>query len=164
MASTTKQFTIAPCRPPADRASSRLQPDIQGAFSALGANLLAMRYAIALVAISLTAAALAASGLGSMADDGPAPQAAPVADPTPLRIETCLSPADMRVEVGERRVIAPVAAIRAARTVIPRAEIQRASLCRHEDGLVYMLTALRRDGHFVHVIVDARTGKVAGQY
>ncbi|PJI53442.1 hypothetical protein CTI14_28375, partial [Methylobacterium radiotolerans] len=57
-----------------------------------------------------------------------------------------------------------VAAIRAARTVIPRAEIQRASLCRHADGLVYMLTALRRDGHFVHVIVDARTGTVAGQY
>jgi uncharacterized membrane protein YkoI len=48
--------------------------------------------------------------------------------------------------------------------VIPRAEIQRASLCRYEDTLVYMLTALRRDGHFVHVIVDARTGTVAGQY
>jgi hypothetical protein len=164
MPSAIKQLTLPRGSQPADRASSRLQLRIQGAFSALGANLLAMRYAITLVAISLTAAALAASGLGSMADDGPAPQAAPVADPTPLRIETCLSPADMREEVGERRVIAPVAAIRAARTVIPRAEIQRASLCRHEDGLVYMLTALRRDGHFVHVIVDARTGKVAGQY
>ncbi|MFD0938507.1 PepSY domain-containing protein, partial [Methylobacterium trifolii] len=80
------------------------------------------------------------------------------------RAENCLSPADMREEVSERRVIEPVAAIRAARSVIPRAEIQRASLCRHEDGLVYMLTALRRDGHFVHVMVDARTGKVAGQY
>jgi uncharacterized membrane protein YkoI len=123
-----------------------------------------MRYAIALVAISLTAAALAAGGLGSMADDGPVPQTGAVSSQTPLRIETCLSPADMREEVGERRVIPPVAAIRAARTVIPRAEIQRASLCRHEDRLVYMLTALRRDGHFVHVIVDARTGSVAGQY
>ena len=46
----------------------------------------------------------------------------------------------------------------------PRAEIQRASLCRHADGLVYMLTALRRDGHFVHVMVDAKSGQVAGQY
>lgn len=123
-----------------------------------------MRHAIALVAISLTVAALAAGGLGSMADDGPAAQAAPAPDAPHLRVETCLSPADMREEVGERRVIEPVAAIRAARSVIPRAEIQRASLCRHEDGLVYMLTALRRDGHFVHVIVDARTGRVTGQY
>lgn len=47
---------------------------IQDAFSALGAHRSPMRYAIALVAISLTAAALAAGGFGSMADDGPAPQ------------------------------------------------------------------------------------------
>ncbi|MDP4021398.1 hypothetical protein Q8W71_02080 [Methylobacterium sp. NEAU 140] len=123
-----------------------------------------MRHAIALVAICLTAAAFAVGGVGSMAGDGPAHQDAPAAGAPPLRSEACLSPADMREEVGERRVIEPVAAIRAARTVIPRADIQRASLCRYEDGLVYMLTALRRDGHFVHVIVDARTGKVAGQY
>ncbi|MFC6789504.1 PepSY domain-containing protein [Methylobacterium komagatae] len=123
-----------------------------------------MRYAIALSAICLTVAAFAVGGIGSMAEDAPAMQTAQAALAPAPRIETCLSPADMREEVGERRVIEPIAAIRAARTVIPRAEIQRASLCRIEDGLVYMLTALRRDGHFVHVIVDARTGKVAGQY
>ncbi len=123
-----------------------------------------MRHAIALAAICLTAAAFIAGGVGSMAEDAPATQTAQAALATVPRVETCLSPADMREEVGERRVIAPIAAIRAARTVIPRAEIQRASLCKHEDGLVYMLTALRRDGHFVHVIVDAQTGKVTGQY
>ncbi|MET0366720.1 MAG: PepSY domain-containing protein [Methylobacterium sp.] len=123
-----------------------------------------MRHAIALAAICLTVAAFVAGGIGSMAEDAPATQTAQAALSPAPRVETCLSPADMREEVGERRVIEPIAAIRAARTVIPRAEIQRASLCRHEDGLVYMLTALRRDGHFVHVIVDARTGKVAGQY
>ena len=67
----------------------------------------------------------------------------------------------MREAVSERRVIAPVAAIQSARSVIPRAEIQRASLCRHEDKLVYILTALRRDGHFVQVMIDAKTGQVA---
>jgi uncharacterized membrane protein YkoI len=123
-----------------------------------------MRHAIALVAVCLTAAAFVAGGMGSMAEDASGTQTAQAALATAPRIESCLSPADMREEVGERRVIEPIAAIRAARTVIPRAEIQRASLCKHEDGLVYMLTALRRDGHFVHVIVDARTGKVAGQY
>ncbi|GJD58410.1 PepSY domain-containing protein [Methylobacterium dankookense] len=125
-----------------------------------------MRHALALVALSLTAAALAVGGFGTMADETPASTPRPVQAPAspPPRIEACLSPADMREEVSERRVIEPVAAIRAARTVIPRADIQRASLCRHEDGLVYMLTALRRDGHFVHVVVDAKTGQVAGQY
>lgn len=124
-----------------------------------------MRHPLALAAIGLTAAALAAGGLGTLAEE--AREAAPlVAAPTAPqpRVEECLSPADMREEVSERRVIAPVAAIKSARTVIPRAEIQRASLCRHADGLVYMLTALRRDGHFVHVMVDAKTGQVAGQY
>lgn len=123
-----------------------------------------MRYPLALAAICLTAAALAAGGLGTLAEE--TREAAPVVAPgaPQPRVEECLSPADMREEVSERRVIAPVAAIKAARTVIPRAEIQRASLCRHADGLVYMLTALRRDGHFVHVMVDAKTGQVAGQY
>ena len=124
-----------------------------------------MRYALAFVALSLTAAAFAVSGLGSMAEETAVSPVRTVQAPAaPLRIESCLSPADMREEVSEKRVIEPVTAIRAARTVIPRADIQRASLCRHEDGLVYMLTALRRDGHFVHVMVDAKTGRVAGQY
>ncbi|TXM75661.1 PepSY domain-containing protein [Methylobacterium sp. WL103] len=123
-----------------------------------------MRYPFALAAICLTVAALAGGGLGTLAEE--TREAAPVVSSgaSQPRVEECLSPADMREEVSERRVIAPVAAIKAARTVIPRAEIQRASLCRHADGLVYMLTALRRDGHFVHVMVDAKTGQVAGQY
>ncbi|WP_375463390.1 PepSY domain-containing protein [uncultured Methylobacterium sp.] len=121
-----------------------------------------MRHAVALAALCLTAAAFAADGLGTLAQE--TREAAPGAAPAPaLRIEACLSPADMREEVSEHRVIPPVAAIRAARTVIPRAEIQRASLCRHAEGLVYVLTALRRDGHFVQVIVDGKTGQVAGQ-
>lgn len=139
---------------------------IHGAFSAWRRQSSSMRHLLALAAICLTLAALAAGGPGTRAEETheamPA-VAAPAGEPPP-RTDACLSPADMREEVSERRVIAPVAAIKAARTVIPRAEIQRASLCRHADGLVYMLTALRRDGHFVHVMVDAKTGQVAGQY
>ncbi|GEP06008.1 PepSY domain-containing protein [Methylobacterium oxalidis] len=125
-----------------------------------------MRYALALIAACLTLAALAAGDLGTLAEETAQPGARlnAVQSAPPPRSENCLAPADLREAVAERRVIEPVAAIRAARTVIPRADIQRASLCRHEDGLVYMLTALRRDGHFVHVMVDAKTGQVAGQY
>ena len=123
-----------------------------------------MRYVLALLFAGLTVAVVATETGGTLAEESAAPGVGIVSTQAIPRNEACLSPADLREAVADKRVIAPVAAIRAARTVIPRAEIQRASLCRHEDGLVYMLTALRRDGHFVHVSVDARTGKVAGQY
>ena len=80
------------------------------------------------------------------------------------RGDDCLSPADLREAVAEKRVVPPLSAIRAARQIVPRAEIQRTSLCRHEEGLVYLLTALRRDGQFLHVMVDAQSGQVSGQW
>ncbi|GJD49217.1 hypothetical protein OPKNFCMD_1947 [Methylobacterium crusticola] len=78
--------------------------------------------------------------------------------------QTCLSPGDLREAVAEKRVVEPVAAIRAARAAVPRADIVRANLCRRDEVLVYMLTALRKDGQFVHVMVDARSGQVSGQW
>ncbi|WP_019906423.1 PepSY domain-containing protein [Methylobacterium sp. 77] len=124
-----------------------------------------MRILLALLFIGLTVAAFATGPIRTLAEEkattGTAEVAAPL-HPVPPS-ESCLSPADLREAVADKRVIEPVAAIRAARTVILRAEIQRARLCRHEDGLAYLLTALRRDGQFVHVMVDATTGRVIGQ-
>jgi uncharacterized membrane protein YkoI len=80
-----------------------------------------------------------------------------------VREQNCLSPADMREVLEAKRVIDPVSAIRAAQAAVPKAEIVRANLCRTEEQhYVYLLTALRRDGHFVHVSVNAESGKVAG--
>ncbi|MEH3145144.1 MAG: hypothetical protein PGN34_07295 [Methylobacterium frigidaeris] len=80
----------------------------------------------------------------------------------PPAAQSCLSPGDLREAVADKRVVAPVAAIRAAQAAVPRAEIVRASLCQQDEALVYMMTAMRRDGQFVHVVVDARSGQVAG--
>ncbi|MFE1600054.1 PepSY domain-containing protein [Methylobacterium sp. ID0610] len=104
---------------------------------------------------------------GALAQD--AAETATVAAPAPaLRLsqtaQSCLSPGDLREAVAEKRVVEPVAAIRAAQAAVPRADIVRANLCRRNEALVYMLTALRRDGQFVHVVVDARSGQVAGQW
>ena len=122
-----------------------------------------MRILLALVLIGLTVAGFATGSIDTFAEEtttGTSAVSAPlIAMP---RSETCLSPADLREAVAEKRVIAPVAAIRAARQVIPRAETQRARLCRSDDTLVYLLTALRRDGQFVHVVIDATTGQVSG--
>ncbi|KQP38273.1 hypothetical protein ASF49_04470 [Methylobacterium sp. Leaf104] len=120
-----------------------------------------MRILLALLLIGLTVAGFATGSIDTYAEETTAGTVT-----TPLaaipRSETCLSPADLREAVADKRVIAPVAAIRAARQVIPRAEIQRARLCRNDETLVYLLTALRRDGQFVHVVVDATTGQVSG--
>ena len=89
--------------------------------------------------------------------------AVPDKDRGQVREQSCLSPADMREVLEAKRVVDPVAAIRAAQAAVPKAEIVRANLCRTEDQrFVYLLTALRRDGHFVHVTVNAESGKVAG--
>ena len=123
-----------------------------------------MRYVLALLLAGLALALLATAPIRTLAEEnaaGTGTFAMPVqAIP---KAESCLSPADLREAVAEKRVIEPVAAIRAARQVIPRAEIQRARLCKHEDGLAYLLTALRRDGQFVHVMVDAATGELIGR-
>ena len=127
-----------------------------------------MRYVLALSFVGLTVAVLATESAGTLAEESVAPVAGTIpVQSVPVqsipRNEACLSPADMREALADKRVIEPVAAIRAARRVIPRAEIQRARLCRHDEGLVYLLTALRRDGQFVHVMVDATTGEITGR-
>lgn len=128
--------------------------------------------------------ALAGRAAENSAEEGPARDAAPAtAEPvkaqerspehpttgsterTPrasVRTQSCLSGADMREIVSERKVMEPIAAIRAAREVQPRAEIVRVNLCHREgEPLFYLITALRRDGQFVHLTVDSQSGAVA---
>lgn len=135
---------------------------IQGAFSAPSLDVPVMRILLALLLIGLTVAGFASGSIDTLAEETPGTGTVAVPLATMPRSETCLAAADLREAVADKRVIPPVAAIRAARQVIPRAEIQRARLCRSDNTLVYLLTALRRDGQFVHVMVDATTGQVTG--
>ncbi|WP_232631359.1 PepSY domain-containing protein [Methylobacterium sp. Leaf118] len=123
-----------------------------------------MRQAFALLIVVATAAVLAAGAVGPLAEETGALAPAPSVREPMNRGDDCLSPGDLREAVAEKRVVPPISAIRAARQAIPRAEIQRARLCRHEAGLVYLLTALRRDGQFVQVMVDGQSGQVSGQW
>jgi uncharacterized membrane protein YkoI len=72
----------------------------------------------------------------------------------------CLDPGETRETVASNVVVAPAMAVVAARRSVPGAEIVRASLCRVEDHLLYIIMALRRDGRFVYVTIDATSGKV----
>ena len=75
------------------------------------------------------------------------------------KIENCLEQHEIREEVAAKRVVPQVVALRAARGALG-GEAVRARLCRNERGLVYAITALKRDGKVVRVYVDAQTGKV----
>lgn len=81
--------------------------------------------------------------------------AAPKAQPR----QECLSEAEIREEVAAKRVISQVTALRAARAVAG-GEVVKARLCRGEDGLVYAITSLKRDGKVLRIGVDAVTGRV----
>ena len=68
------------------------------------------------------------------------------------------------VEVDEAEVIVLEGARRprglGRRRQAPEAEIVRANLCRGQIGLVYVIVALRGDGRFVQVMIDAPSGKI----
>ncbi|MCP8937734.1 PepSY domain-containing protein [Alsobacter sp. SYSU M60028] len=74
----------------------------------------------------------------------------------------CLNEAEIREEVAAKRVIAQVAALRAARSQVG-GEAVRARLCRSDAGLVYSITALKRDGKVVRVLVDATSGRIVAE-
>jgi uncharacterized membrane protein YkoI len=118
---------------------------IQASFTSGDANLHAMtssiRALLLLLAIIAAAPTLA---------DGKVPA-----------LSGCLNESEIREEVAARRVVPQVAALRAARASLG-GEAVRARLCRHEGGMVYAITALRRDGKVVRVFVDALSGKVMG--
>jgi uncharacterized membrane protein YkoI len=73
----------------------------------------------------------------------------------------CLSPGDTREIVSAKQVVPPVNAVRAARQAVPKADVVRARLCHEDEALVYIIMALRRDGRFVQVTVDASSGRVS---
>jgi hypothetical protein len=78
----------------------------------------------------------------------------PAADPMTPKIESCLNKREMREAIEERRAVQPLVALKAAGA----GEKIRAELCKSESGLVYLITALGRDGHVSRIFVDALSG------
>lgn len=76
--------------------------------------------------------------------------------------QTCLTDSELRDEVSAKRAIPQPAALRAARAVVP-AEPVRARLCRRDGTLVYVITALAKDGKVTRIVLEAETGRVIGQ-
>jgi uncharacterized membrane protein YkoI len=73
----------------------------------------------------------------------------------------CLDQKERRAEIESGRVVRLAAALRAARSKV-LGTLVRARLCHGNDGLVYVLTVLARDGKVVRLTVDAVKGSLVG--
>jgi uncharacterized membrane protein YkoI len=74
----------------------------------------------------------------------------------------CLDQKERRAEITSGAVVRLAAAIHAAKSRMPGTVIQ-ARLCRGQDGLVYVLTVLARDGKVARIVVDAVKGTLIGE-
>jgi uncharacterized membrane protein YkoI len=74
----------------------------------------------------------------------------------------CLDQKERRAETASGGVIRLAAAIHAAKSRMPGTVVQ-ARLCHGQDGLVYVLTVLARDGKVARIVVDAVKGTLVGE-
>ena len=72
----------------------------------------------------------------------------------------CLDQKERRAEIESGRVVRLDTALRAVRSKMP-GTLVRARLCHGNDGLVYVLTVLARDGKVARLNVDAAKGTLA---
>lgn len=71
----------------------------------------------------------------------------------------CLTRAEQREAIAERKAIPLAAAIKALHERGRRGEVVRAELCRRDDRLVYELTLLGRSGKVTRAVLDAGNGQ-----
>src|SRR5271157_4181841 len=74
----------------------------------------------------------------------------------------CLDQKERRAETASGGVVRLAAAIHAAKSRMPGTVVQ-ARLCHGQDGLVYVLTVLARDGKVARIVVDAVKGTLVGE-
>jgi uncharacterized membrane protein YkoI len=74
----------------------------------------------------------------------------------------CLDQKERRAEITSGGVVRLAAAIHAAKSRMPGTVVQ-ARLCHGQDGLVYVLTVLARDGKVARIVVDAVKGTLIGE-
>jgi hypothetical protein len=88
-----------------------------------------------------------------------AARASETAEPHPAPAKpACLPASETREEIKAHHLIEPFAALKSAQAQY-KAEPLSAKLCRVGDEFIYEIALLHRDGHYVHVWMNADTGK-----
>jgi uncharacterized membrane protein YkoI len=122
------------------------------------------RWFLVLLGLALTFGDAPFSARAAEADSSRAPKAevdsrAPKAETDPRAPKTvCLTPAETREEIKARKLVEPFAALKSAQAQY-KGEPVSAKLCRIGDEYVYEIALLHRDGRYVHVTMNAETGK-----
>jgi hypothetical protein len=94
----------------------------------------------------------------------PGAPAARVAEATEAHVGSkpvCLPANETREEVKAHHLVEPFAVLKSAAERF-KAEALSARLCRLDEEFVYEIALLHRDGRFVHVVMNAATGKFIG--
>jgi uncharacterized membrane protein YkoI len=73
----------------------------------------------------------------------------------------CLTKAEQRAAIVAHKAIPLGQAIKSLHEHGAKAEVLRARLCHHGDGLAYVLTLLARSGKVTSATVDAANGEIA---
>jgi len=71
---------------------------------------------------------------------------------------TCLTANETREEIKAHHLMEPFAALKSAQAQF-KAEALSAKLCRLGEDYLYEIALLHRDGRYVHIEMDAATGK-----
>jgi hypothetical protein len=77
------------------------------------------------------------------------------------RPRLCYSTAETRDKIASHGLFEPFHMMLAEASKL-QAEAIGARLCRWSDELVYEISLLRRDGHVIHIFIDAKDGRVVG--
>jgi uncharacterized membrane protein YkoI len=84
------------------------------------------------------------------------------AHPQGQAVHACLDQKERRAATEGGKLIPLAAAMRSAKKRMPGVVV-RARLCQGDNGLVYVLTVLARDGKVARLTVDAAKGALVGQ-
>ncbi len=79
----------------------------------------------------------------------------------PAAEHVCFSAAQTREKIGAHKLAEPFRLMKIAASHF-QAEAIGVKLCRWGEELIYEISLLRRDGHVIHVFVNAGSGQVVG--
>jgi uncharacterized membrane protein YkoI len=114
------------------------------------------------IMISLLRFAVAALAVFALAQAVVPVRAEDAEHPAPVAAEhACLNQKERRAEADTGKLVRLAAAMRTVRGRMPGVVV-RARLCHGQDGLVYVLTVLARDGKVAQIAVDAVKGTLIG--
>jgi len=108
--------------------------------------------------MALSSKILLALAVGALGIAAPACSLAAEAETHPAAKPACVPASDTQEEIKAHHLLEPFPVLKSAAAQF-KAEALSAKLCRIGDEFVYEIALLHRDGRFIHVVMNAATGK-----